>query len=493
MNQTTVPHYHFSVVQTYEAGRPVLTTVPSLWVSGKYLHWPPKNADELRKNVGSQPSISWNKMLCKVKRHFIPTFSEAEQELIELSGVNTDSDIGEPPVQKIRKKAPKIESLTGMDFNMHFAKEAVPGGCNQMRSPIVPEVILVEGQLTSSSGVMQPPTSAPAITIPWPGHDLGTANNIDNVSNVVTSVINLDETTLNTVAMKEEIIYSIESAKTEIITSVKEHVEKLMAKTMAAMKSDFEAKLELIRESTVTEEGSKHDIKFMFHPVSTIEELQTLDLNLKNAEYAKKLMRHMKQLIGSTGDQYNGQNICYELVDRFFDRKFMTKCSWTGLSRTDVPKIAIQNFKNTLDVFFSIVKSVNEHFSQKAMNEFFKSITRNSKKRSEAKLMRQSAIKRRCRKNVIHSNPDSNDALYHSTSIDASSALPIHAGQTNREPIENGAKKTDVLPIFERNETAVISNDFDEFNLRMMHKVKLTTDGNVSGSASEADESSDSD
>lgn len=62
-------------------------------------------------------------MLCKVKRHFIPTFSEAEQELIELSGVNTDSDIGEPPVQKIRKKAPKIESLTGMDFNMHFAKE----------------------------------------------------------------------------------------------------------------------------------------------------------------------------------------------------------------------------------------------------------------------------------------------------------------------------------------------------------------------------------
>lgn len=65
-----------------------------------------------------------------------------------------------------------------------------------MRSPIVPEVILVEGQLTSSSGVMQPPTSAPAITIPWPGHDLGTANNIDNVSNVVTSVINLDEVNL---------------------------------------------------------------------------------------------------------------------------------------------------------------------------------------------------------------------------------------------------------------------------------------------------------
>lgn len=109
-------------------------------------------------------------------------------------------------------------------------------------------------------------------------------------------------------------------------------------------------------------------------------------------------MHYMKQFIGNTGDTVNGQNVCYELVDKFFNRQFMTTCSWTGLSRSEEPKIGLKECTNILNVFFTIVKNVNEHFSVKAMEEFLKSVTRNAKKRSELKNIRQSAIKRRGRK-----------------------------------------------------------------------------------------------
>lgn len=114
-----VPHY--CVVKTYEAGRPVLTTVPSGWISGKYLHWPPKKVESLRRDVRSQPGATWSKMACKIKRRYIPTFNAAEQELAEMSGVTTDSDVGGPPaVKKMRKKASEYGTSSGMDFNSHF-------------------------------------------------------------------------------------------------------------------------------------------------------------------------------------------------------------------------------------------------------------------------------------------------------------------------------------------------------------------------------------
>lgn len=64
-------------------------------------------------------------------------------------------------------------------------------------------------------------------------------------------------------------------------------VEELMAKTMAAMKSDVNAKLELMQENAIMK-----DIKpqLTFHAVSSIEELQELEHNLEDADYARKLV-----------------------------------------------------------------------------------------------------------------------------------------------------------------------------------------------------------
>lgn len=99
----------------------------------------------------------------------------------------------------------------------------------------------------------------------------------------------------------------------------------------------------------------------------------------------------MKSVIGDTADGCDGINTCYQLIDRFIDKKFMPSCSWTGLSRGENEKFSIQKCKNILNVFFAIVKSVNEHFSVAKMEAFFKTVCKNAKRRNENKGLRQSS------------------------------------------------------------------------------------------------------
>lgn len=109
----------------------------------------------------------------------------------------------------------------------------------------------------------------------------------------------------------------------------------------------------------------------------------------------------MKKQIGHTGDNCNGQNVCYELIDHFFDRKVLLLCSWSGGSKGETPKFSMKDCERILNIFFKIVHSVNITFSRKLLEDFFKKITRNSKKRSEAKGMRQSSIHRRIKKKGV--------------------------------------------------------------------------------------------
>lgn len=119
---------------------------------------------------------------------------------------------------------------------------------------------------------------------------------------------------------------------------------------------------------------------------------------------------YMKKVIGYVGDNCNGLNISYTLVDHFFERNVMMKCSWSGASRSTTIKLAIKNCTNILDTFFAIVHSVNTTFSKQLLEHFFKQVARNSKKRSEAKGLRQPSIHRRAKRSnnkLVKGNSDS--------------------------------------------------------------------------------------
>lgn len=102
------------MVQTIEAGKPVITVVPHKWVSGNTLSWPTKQVNDLRKNAASVPASSWTKMSCLVKRKYIPTFNDAQQEADDLSGQSTDVSDYAP---KRKKKVKKDSSNKELDLN----------------------------------------------------------------------------------------------------------------------------------------------------------------------------------------------------------------------------------------------------------------------------------------------------------------------------------------------------------------------------------------
>uniref|UniRef100_A0A6P7H0C8 Uncharacterized protein LOC114348760 n=1 Tax=Diabrotica virgifera virgifera TaxID=50390 RepID=A0A6P7H0C8_DIAVI len=91
------PEPHFKIVETIEAGRSVLTVVPHKWIKNKILFWPPKNVKNLIKDVNSTPDITWNKIICRIKRNYYKNRIAAETELLEMSGgsatSSTDSEV----------------------------------------------------------------------------------------------------------------------------------------------------------------------------------------------------------------------------------------------------------------------------------------------------------------------------------------------------------------------------------------------------------------
>lgn len=87
----------WSVVQTVEAGRPVLSAVPNTWVVNNFLWWPNVKAAALKallRNQFSKPDpnkSSWSRMECAVKRNYVETYEAANSLANEMSGVSSTS------------------------------------------------------------------------------------------------------------------------------------------------------------------------------------------------------------------------------------------------------------------------------------------------------------------------------------------------------------------------------------------------------------------
>ncbi|XP_065092432.1 uncharacterized protein LOC135713274 [Ochlerotatus camptorhynchus] len=171
--------------------------------------------------------------------------------------------------------------------------------------------------------------------------------------------------------------------------------------------ASLEVKLQAaMQANTVGQYQDEATSSFQFSPITSVDGIKALEQNLKEELFTKRLIIHMKKQIGHTGDNCNGQNVCYELIDHFFDRKVLLLCSWSGGSKGETPKFSMKDCERILNIFFKIVHSVNITFSRKLLEDFFKKITRNSKKRSEAKGMRQSSIHRRIKKKGVADSGD---------------------------------------------------------------------------------------
>lgn len=88
--------------------------------------------------------------------------------------------------------------------------------------------------------------------------------------------------------MTKEILQRLDRMEENIKQHVSTYMETLLVKTIAAVKCDFDAKMELLLQS---KQVSDHQSSFTLKPVSTAEELFALEQNLLDKEYARQVVR----------------------------------------------------------------------------------------------------------------------------------------------------------------------------------------------------------
>ncbi|XP_065079306.1 uncharacterized protein LOC135702213 [Ochlerotatus camptorhynchus] len=201
----------------------------------------------------------------------------------------------------------------------------------------------------------------------------------------------------------EDISKIIDSACEKVIETVTSKVGSMLA----GLKGDMDVKLAAALRMQTINQHVEDD--FTFSPVSSILGIQALSKSIHDEDYAYRFAHHMKKIVGYTPDNCNGLNVCYSLIDNFFDRDLMLHCSWSGGSRGPAPKFAMKSCSNILNTFFEIVYSVNITFSRSLMEHFFKQITRNSKSRCKAKGLRQPTVHRRGKKVACKVQADENN------------------------------------------------------------------------------------
>lgn len=126
--------------------------------------------------------------------------------------------------------------------------------------------------------------------------------------------------------------------------------------------------------------------------LNTVDELNELERKLQNKTTMDDYVEKLSYVCGRKGI---GISNCYTLVDRVFSRNLMTFCSWAGGARDEKEKIPFKMYKNVITMFFKVIHLSDRDFTFKDCEDFFKNVVRNSTRRNESNMVRNSAVKRR--------------------------------------------------------------------------------------------------
>lgn len=213
------------------------------------------------------------------------------------------------------------------------------------------------------------------------------------------------------------------------ITTLREDVNQVRTLVSRAnAKIDFLASNNATQKASTSKEQVKLK-KFSLSPVQSLDDLKALEESCKNEDFVKAAVRSVGHHMGKNLQTGNGATVCLQVVDFLFSREFLTKCSWTGLSRTRsedgglVKKIALQQYEGAVDLFYQIVAYSDPIFPAEECKSFLRRCLQNSKQRfEEVKGMRNSASRKRRKK--IHNANASKDAVGSSDEDNASVSEP---------------------------------------------------------------------
>ncbi|KAH9629824.1 hypothetical protein HF086_011474 [Spodoptera exigua] len=288
----------FTIVQTLEDGKKVLSCVPEGWVKNNCLAWPRKKADKLTRVENSLPGADWFLMPCIVKRSGL-TYDEGQLAISIMTEV-TDTEEDEITTN-IKEEVSKVKSHN--DILERCLEKAVMNQPVQQPEPEAPLVVIhtepseVADHVTSDQHVQY-------ILLPQQETNMTPSSKSDTTEKLDTLIVTVNAIEKNQKELQEN--------------------QKQLLLRIISMQAQFEEFLKRTEKQNLEKEIG-------FNPINSLDSLQKLEDTLKDDMSTTAIIKKLSFVCG-TG-KGRGLNNCFTLVDVMFDRSFLTTCSWAGGAR----------------------------------------------------------------------------------------------------------------------------------------------------------------
>lgn len=146
---------------------------------------------------------------------------------------------------------------------------------------------------------------------------------------------------------------------------------------------------------------------FVIKPIDSVKELEELESRLSDKQQKIQLLKQYSFICSQSDGK--GATCAYKILDMFFTRDFLCKCSWTGGSRkSEDIKVPLKAFKNVLNFFHQLIRIWDQTYTVESNENFFKTVLKNSVKRKHSKNERASTKRRRTKKVKLINQNESN-------------------------------------------------------------------------------------
>lgn len=204
---------------------------------------------------------------------------------------------------------------------------------------------------------------------------------------------------------------------------------------------------------------------FKIKPIDSVKELEQMDTLLSDKNQKFKLLTQYSFICSPSDGK--GATFSYKVLDMFFTREFLCKCSWTGGSRkSDEVKIGLKGYQNFLIFFYELIHHWDKTYTIENNENFFKIVLKNSVKRKLSNNIRASTIRMRTKKtdpkNKAKTNSEQGNQHANQTQMDTNNTKQNENDKNFSNQTEMDANKDIMTDENAVNEKEIIEDEEEE-------------------------------
>ncbi|XP_049545175.1 uncharacterized protein LOC125956928 [Anopheles darlingi] len=116
--------------------------------------------------------------------------------------------------------------------------------------------------------------------------------------------------------------------------------------------------------------------KTILSPVNNFNALRALEKKASSQSFVKALIFSSSKMFARGQWKGKGRIVCAKLIDLFFEKEFLKRCSWTG-SAKESGVVAFKDYNGIFTMFYQIVAFAAPDFTMNELEVFFRSRLRN--------------------------------------------------------------------------------------------------------------------